>query len=334
MLLGRPTAAPAISRRRRPIAAAAATAQPALAAAAAAATAASSVAAAWLCLRRERGEGLAHRPAAPIGCAAAPAVRRRRSPPLRLPPAAGAFLLCCRPCPQRWLPRARRCSRGRPAWQKHMIASRSTSCGSWSGEARGERPGAASSALELPLLDGGPACRAPAPQTSPVPPPLLCSGLVRPARPAAPPLLPSLCSAGTYIVGIAGVPGSGKSSLAAAVCERLNAAGVAAANVPMDGFHYYRRVKFHQCCVQYCSSCCAGLSFLGAAQVMCAPAVLSPHAPAAPPAHWLAAWAPKQALAAQIPALFFFLCVCLQAPARRDARPAAGACAAGRRVDI
>lgn len=41
-------------------------------------------------------------------------------------------------------------------------------------------------------------------------------------------------------MGIVGVPGSGKSSTAKAVCARLNARGVPAANVPMDGFHYYR----------------------------------------------------------------------------------------------
>lgn len=41
-------------------------------------------------------------------------------------------------------------------------------------------------------------------------------------------------------MGVAGVPGSGKSSLAKAVCARLNAAGIPAANVGMDGFHYAR----------------------------------------------------------------------------------------------
>lgn len=45
-----------------------------------------------------------------------------------------------------------------------------------------------------------------------------------------------------YLVGVAGVPGSGKSSLAKAVCQRLNDRGIPAVNVPMDGFHYYRRV--------------------------------------------------------------------------------------------
>ncbi|KAI7841354.1 hypothetical protein COHA_004972 [Chlorella ohadii] len=44
-----------------------------------------------------------------------------------------------------------------------------------------------------------------------------------------------------WLVAIIGVPGSGKSSTAKAVCARLNARGVPAANVPMDGFHYYRR---------------------------------------------------------------------------------------------
>lgn len=42
------------------------------------------------------------------------------------------------------------------------------------------------------------------------------------------------------MVAIVGVPGSGKSSTAKAVCARLKARGVPAANVPMDGFHYYR----------------------------------------------------------------------------------------------
>ena len=41
-------------------------------------------------------------------------------------------------------------------------------------------------------------------------------------------------------MAIIGVPGSGKSSTAKAVCARLNARGVPAATVPMDGFHYYR----------------------------------------------------------------------------------------------
>ena len=46
-----------------------------------------------------------------------------------------------------------------------------------------------------------------------------------------------------YIIGIAGVPGGGKSTLASAVCSCINklAASEIAANVPMDGFHYYRR---------------------------------------------------------------------------------------------
>lgn len=50
-----------------------------------------------------------------------------------------------------------------------------------------------------------------------------------------------------YIIGIAGAPGSGKSTTAAAVCSMLNqrcaAAGLGqdcAVVVPMDGFHYYR----------------------------------------------------------------------------------------------
>ncbi|KAK9845962.1 hypothetical protein WJX81_007012 [Elliptochloris bilobata] len=45
------------------------------------------------------------------------------------------------------------------------------------------------------------------------------------------------------IIAIAGVPGSGKSSIAAEVCRLLNAAlgRPLAVVVPMDGFHYYRR---------------------------------------------------------------------------------------------
>lgn len=39
------------------------------------------------------------------------------------------------------------------------------------------------------------------------------------------------------VVGIAGAPGSGKSSLARKLTRRLEAAGVPAAQVPMDGFH-------------------------------------------------------------------------------------------------
>jgi pantothenate kinase len=44
-----------------------------------------------------------------------------------------------------------------------------------------------------------------------------------------------------WLVGVAGVPGSGKSTLVRAVCERLNARDTPAVVVPMDGFHYYRR---------------------------------------------------------------------------------------------
>lgn len=39
------------------------------------------------------------------------------------------------------------------------------------------------------------------------------------------------------ILGICGAPGAGKSALAVKLVKRLNAAGVAAAHVPMDGFH-------------------------------------------------------------------------------------------------
>eukprot|EP00958_Prasinococcus_capsulatus_P016941 scaffold1900_cov389-Prasinococcus_capsulatus_cf.AAC.17 len=44
-------------------------------------------------------------------------------------------------------------------------------------------------------------------------------------------------------IGICGAPGSGKSTIAAEVCSRLNArlGWEAALVVPMDGFHYYRR---------------------------------------------------------------------------------------------
>ncbi|EFN54119.1 hypothetical protein CHLNCDRAFT_135485 [Chlorella variabilis] len=44
-----------------------------------------------------------------------------------------------------------------------------------------------------------------------------------------------------FMVGVAGVPGSGKSSLAKAVVELLNQRGTPAVNVPMDGFHFFRR---------------------------------------------------------------------------------------------
>ncbi|PSC71182.1 uridine kinase [Micractinium conductrix] len=43
-----------------------------------------------------------------------------------------------------------------------------------------------------------------------------------------------------WLVGVAGVPGSGKSSLVQAVCKRLCERGTPAVVVPMDGFHYYR----------------------------------------------------------------------------------------------
>ncbi|KAI3435982.1 hypothetical protein D9Q98_002040 [Chlorella vulgaris] len=47
-------------------------------------------------------------------------------------------------------------------------------------------------------------------------------------------------SAGKFLVGVAGVPGSGKSSLAREVVARLNKRGTLAVNVPMDGFHYFK----------------------------------------------------------------------------------------------
>jgi chromosomal replication initiation ATPase DnaA len=40
-------------------------------------------------------------------------------------------------------------------------------------------------------------------------------------------------SSSKFVVGVAGVPGSGKSSLARAVVERLNRRGTPAVNVPM-----------------------------------------------------------------------------------------------------
>lgn len=45
---------------------------------------------------------------------------------------------------------------------------------------------------------------------------------------------------GLYIVGIAGCPSSGKSTLSQRVCELLVAEGVRAVVVPMDGYHFYR----------------------------------------------------------------------------------------------
>lgn len=42
------------------------------------------------------------------------------------------------------------------------------------------------------------------------------------------------------LIGIAGVPGSGKSTIAAAAAARLVARGVASVALPMDGFHYSR----------------------------------------------------------------------------------------------
>lgn len=51
----------------------------------------------------------------------------------------------------------------------------------------------------------------------------------------------SHCRSGPYLIGIAGVPGGGKSSLAAALVRRLGEAGVPCVNVPMDGYHLSRR---------------------------------------------------------------------------------------------
>ncbi|KAL4535108.1 hypothetical protein Ndes2526B_g06019 [Nannochloris sp. 'desiccata'] len=46
-----------------------------------------------------------------------------------------------------------------------------------------------------------------------------------------------------YVIGVAGPPGSGKSTLAGEVCHLINlkAGSEIAINVPMDGFHYYKR---------------------------------------------------------------------------------------------
>ena len=42
-------------------------------------------------------------------------------------------------------------------------------------------------------------------------------------------------------VGIAGGPGSGKTTTAAKVCDLINAQNVKALVLPMDGYHYYRK---------------------------------------------------------------------------------------------
>jgi pantothenate kinase len=46
-----------------------------------------------------------------------------------------------------------------------------------------------------------------------------------------------------YVIGVAGAPGSGKSTLAREVCHLINSKSGSeiAVNVPMDGFHYYKR---------------------------------------------------------------------------------------------
>jgi pantothenate kinase len=46
-----------------------------------------------------------------------------------------------------------------------------------------------------------------------------------------------------YIIGVAGVPGGGKSTLARDVCRLINLkiGSEIAVNVPMDGFHYYKK---------------------------------------------------------------------------------------------
>jgi len=47
-------------------------------------------------------------------------------------------------------------------------------------------------------------------------------------------------ASGRLLVGIAGVPGSGKSTTAHEVAQLLNEAGTAACVLPMDGFHLYK----------------------------------------------------------------------------------------------
>ena len=44
-----------------------------------------------------------------------------------------------------------------------------------------------------------------------------------------------------YWVGLAGAPGSGKTTLATALIESLNAQGIPAVQLSMDGFHLYRK---------------------------------------------------------------------------------------------
>ncbi len=56
--------------------------------------------------------------------------------------------------------------------------------------------------------------------------------------------LPRLLSLGgeRKIIAVAGPPGSGKSTISAALCDALTAAGRSAAVVPMDGFHLDNRL--------------------------------------------------------------------------------------------
>lgn len=43
------------------------------------------------------------------------------------------------------------------------------------------------------------------------------------------------------VISLAGVPGSGKSTISSAICAQLNANGLASLVLPQDGFHYYRK---------------------------------------------------------------------------------------------
>ena len=47
----------------------------------------------------------------------------------------------------------------------------------------------------------------------------------------------AMAASGRVIIGIAGIPGAGKTTLARALVEMLDAHGTPAAHLPMDGFH-------------------------------------------------------------------------------------------------